>query len=133
MNRLAALAALAFSITLALFIGYRLNDQSLAVITGAVIGVVASMPMTAVVLWLTLRNREPRHRGYAPPPAYAPREEPRMIVIQPQPYTSQYAPMAASPYLNAPMPLAAPYQRPQRDFKIVGQGETDDEDRDALV
>ena len=58
MNRLVALAVLAFSIALAFLIGQRLSDQAMAVIVGSVIGVAASLPMTAIVLGLTLRQRE---------------------------------------------------------------------------
>lgn len=140
MNRLAALAVLAFSITMALLIGQRLSDQAMAVIVGAIIGVVASVPMTAVVLWLTLRPREMMRTSASYPRSEpAPREEaPRMVIIQPQPYVApqyaapQYPQTNQAAYLTPPGPMA-PYTRPTREFKIVGQEEFDDEDRNALV
>ncbi len=141
MNRLIAFGVLAFSITLAVLIGQRLSDQAMAVIVGSVIGVVASMPMTAVVLWLTLRSRETTR--YAQPLTRsepAPREEaPRIMVIQPQPYaapqyvqSTQYQQPVQGAYLNPPSPMAT-YSRPAREFKIVGQEDFHYEDRDALV
>jgi hypothetical protein len=57
-----------------------------------------------------------------------------MIVIQPQP---NYAPLAGQYQSQTALPqIAAPtmnYMRPMRDFKIVGQEEFEDEDRNALV
>ncbi len=135
MYKLVALAVLAFSITLALLIGQRLSDQALAVIVGAVIGVTASVPMTALVLWLSLRPREITRQStsYARS-EYAPREEaPRMIVIQPQPYVAAPYPQThQAAYLNPPGPMAT-YTRPTREFKIVGQEECENEDRDVVV
>ena len=138
MNRIVALSLLAFSITLALLIGQRLSDQAMAVIVGSVIGVAASMPMTAVVLWLTVRSRDGAR--YAAPFARsesAPRDEaPRIMLIQPQPYVAPHYPQYQQPaqgaYLNPPSPMAH-YPRPAREFKIVGQEDFQYEDRDALV
>ncbi len=138
MNRFVAVGMLAFGVTLALLIGQRLSDQAMAVIVGSVIGVAASLPMTAIVLWLTLRTREVTR--YSIPVSRsepAPREEaPRIMVIQPQPYAAPYYPQyqqsAQGAYLNPPSPMAA-YPRPAREFKIVGQEDFPYEDRDALV
>lgn len=136
MNRLVALAVLAFSIALAFLIGQRLSDQAMAVIVGSVIGVAASLPMTAIVLWLTLRQREivRQSSSYSRSDAPPRDETPRMIIVQPQPYAApQYAPQPPMGYLNPPAPGLASYPRPARDFKIVGQEEFDDEDRNAVV
>jgi hypothetical protein len=134
MNRLTALAVLGFSITLAVLIGQRMSDQAMAVIVGSVIGVAASMPMSALVLWLTFRSRDgTTHAASYARSDHAPREEPRMIVIQPQPYGApQYAPTPPAAYLNPPPAMSA-YGRPLREFKIVGQEDIDDESRHALV
>ena len=136
MNKAVLLGAVAFAITMAILIGQRLSDQAMAVIVGSVVGVAASVPMAGVILWLTLRQRE----GVHPTPTYlrpeyTHRDEtPRMIVIQPQPTyaqpAGQYQPQAALPQIAAP---TMNYMRPMRDFKIVGQEEFEDEDRNALV
>ncbi len=133
MNKFFALGAVAFGVTLAVLIGERLSDQAMAVIVGSVIGVAASVPMTALVLWLSLRQGIVRHNANAMRSEYAPREEPRTIVIQPQAYPpAHWVPPVQPNYL--PMsPAIAPYTRPMREFKIVGQEDFDDEDRNALV
>jgi len=131
------LGSAAFGVTLALLVAQRLSDQAMAVIVGSVIGVVASVPMTALVLWLMLRTRMPAE----PPPArheyarheYAPREEqPRIMVIQPQPYPAAAAPLPAPgpAYMSAPMP-GMNMPRMARDFKIVGEPDME-EDEPAL-
>jgi hypothetical protein len=51
------LCLLAFVITLALIIGWRLSDQAMAVIIGVVAGVAASVPASLVVVWLALQSR----------------------------------------------------------------------------
>jgi hypothetical protein len=136
MNKAVLLGAVAFAITMAVLIGQRLSDQAMAVIVGSVVGVAASVPMAGVILWLTLRQREGTHTAPTyPRPEYTHRDEtPRMIVIQPQP---NYAPPAGQYQSQTALPqIAAPtmnYMRPMRDFKIVGQEEFEDEDRNALV
>src|SRR5260221_3903239 len=51
------LCLLAFVVTLALMIGWRLSDQAMAVIVGVVAGVAASVPASLLVVWLALQNR----------------------------------------------------------------------------
>jgi hypothetical protein len=124
-----------FCVTLAVLIGQRLSDQAMAVIVGSVIGVVASMPMAALILFILVRQREASsfsgssaRRDYA-----ASDEPPRMIVIQPQPYApapSQYPMMNEASQLNT---TAWRQMRSARDFTIVGEEEFEDEDRNALV
>ena len=88
MTKPLAIGFLCFSVTLAVLIGQRLSSQAMAVIVGSVIGVVSSVPMVALILWMLLRQRDAgsylvasAHRDYT-----ANAEAPRMIVIQPQPY-----------------------------------------------
>lgn len=128
------LGSAAFGVTLALLVAQRLSEQAMAVIVGSVIGVVASVPMTALVLWLMLRTRMPAE----PLPArheyarhdYAPREEqPRIMVIQPQPYPAAGVPLPApsSAYMGA---AASGMSMPRmaRDFKIVGESDLEDDE-----
>ena len=58
MTKPLAIGFYCFSITLAVLIGQRLSDQAMAVIVGSVIGVAASMPMAALILWMLVRQRE---------------------------------------------------------------------------
>ncbi|MBI5877083.1 MAG: hypothetical protein HZB53_05475 [Chloroflexi bacterium] len=127
MKRGVLIGSAAFGVTLALLVSQRLSEQAMAVIVGSVIGVVASVPMTAVVLWLMLRTRMPVE---APPARheYAPREEqPRIMVIQPQSYLAAPTPLPSP--ASAYMPSAAMgMPRSTRDFKIVGEADLDDEE-----
>lgn len=114
----------AFGIALAVLFAQKLSDQAVAVIVGSVIGVVASVPMTAIVLWLMLRGRmqsQPvvRHE-------YPPRDEPpRIVVVQPQPYPAP-APLPApmNPY---GVPVPSSFARSAREFKIVGESDPEDD------
>jgi hypothetical protein len=134
MNKLPALAVLAFSITLAVLIGQRLSDQAMAVIVGSVIGVAASVPMTALVLWLTLRQRDLIRQTMTTRAEPTPREEAsRIVVIQPQPYAPPPYPQTQQHTYLTPPPLMPSYSSPSREFKIVGVEDLDHEDRNALV
>lgn len=153
MTRPLAFGFLCFCVTLAVLIGQRLSDQAMAVIVGSVIGVVASMPMAALILFMLARQREAgSYSGAAAQRDYASNDvAPRMIVIQPQPYAPSQVPMineasqlnmagwdaASRPAYGraAGGDLAANWRqmRPARDFTIVGEEEFEDEDRNALV
>jgi hypothetical protein len=163
MTKPLAFGFLCFCVTLAVLIGQRLSDQAMAVIVGSVIGVVASMPMAALMLWMLIRQRElGTFSGASARRDYAANEEaPRMIVIQPQPYTpapSQFPMINESSQLyttgwddptrvvgggdsrrahgsaGGGEPAASWRQmRPARDFTIVGEEEFEDENRNALV
>lgn len=118
--------AVAFGVALAVLFAQKLSDQAVAVIVGSVIGVVASVPMTAIVLWLMLRGR------FQQPPAvvrheYPSREEqPRIMVIQPQPYPAAAPlPSPMNPYVT---PAPAAFPRSAREFKIVGESDPEDDD-----
>jgi hypothetical protein len=118
--------AVGFGVALAVLFAQKLSDQAVGVVVGAVIGVVASVPMTAIVLWLMLRSR------FQQPPAvvrheYPPREEqPRIMVIQPQPYPAAPSlPAPVNPYVSA---APAAFPRAAREFKIVGESDPDDDD-----
>ena len=150
MTKPLAIGFLCFSVTLAVLIGQRLSDQAMAVIVGSVIGVVASMPMAALILWMLVRQRElgsfsgaSARRDYA-----ATEEAPRMIVIQPQPYApapSQFPMMNESSQLyttgwdagsrrdRGEAAAGLRQMRTARDFTIVGEEEFEDENRNALV
>jgi hypothetical protein len=135
MTKPVAAGFLCFCVTMAVLIGQRLSGQAMAVIVGSVIGVVSSVPMTALILWILVRQRDGAPNLAAParrdnPPVDEP---PRMIVIQPQAYGG---PGARYPQVGEPSRLdMSGWQvaRPARDFTIVGEEDFEDEDRNALV
>jgi hypothetical protein len=91
----------------------RLDSQSLAFISGAACGVAGSVPAAALFFWIHQQQnrsapRTPDVREWAP----------QVIVI----------PSAQQPYIaGAQSPFAAPpFERPQREFTIVGEEDVED-------
>ena len=123
------LCLLAFVVTLAAVIGWRLSDQAMTVIIGVVAGVAASIPTSLVVVSLALRSHvlfEPlpasAPSGYASEPAPVP---PQIIVVHP-------APAPAAPPAQRSLTVLPAYADPQatalngqpqgpRQFTILGE------------
>ena len=114
MNRVTAVIGLgvtAFAVTLAVYVGTRLSNEAMAVLTGAACGVSAMLPAAIIAGLALLRRRE--------------RED--MLARTPPPPQSMYPPVivVAPPTLNAPQPgVATPYTSPTptapRQFTIIG-------------
>lgn len=133
MNKTMAFGVMAFAVTLALLIADRLSNQALALIIGTFFGLTMSMPLCGLIIWLVLRqNRLQPHDGFTRMAAPPRQEPPQIIVVQPQAQPNAYAAALLQNYA-ALLPNALPPMRPAREFKIVGQEETEDEDRDAVV
>jgi hypothetical protein len=133
MNKTIAVGAIAFAVTLAVLIADRLSNQALALIIGTFLGLTMSIPLCGLVIWLVLRqNRFHPNDGFTRGDAPPRQEQPQIIVVQPQPQPNAY-PVALMQGYAPLMPNAMPTMRPAREFKIVGQEEVEDEDRNALV
>ena len=111
MKKILGLATIAFFVALAVIVGYRLSADSMAVVVGVVCGVVASIPMSGLILLITQRKRQaqmpttPRWEPY--------RDGPPVVVIQ-----------GSQPIRQQPV-LPAFQQQPTfssmpRDFRIIG-------------
>ncbi|HIQ01503.1 MAG TPA: hypothetical protein EYH30_05170 [Anaerolineales bacterium] len=97
-----------FAVTLAVVIGQRLSDQAMAVLSGAVCGVGASIPTSLLIIWVTRRREEQRPTRPAAGPY------PPVVVVQP-PAQPAMPSAQQSGYM-------APYLPPvQREFTIVGE------------
>ncbi|MCS7283320.1 MAG: hypothetical protein NZ769_08250, partial [Anaerolineae bacterium] len=99
----------AFGLTLAVMVGQRLSEEAMAVLAGAVCGVVASLPPSLLIVWVTKRRQEQRMVAGPYPP---------VVVVQP--------PLpAASSQGSPPMGMAYPpvaYGPPApREFVVVGE------------
>ena len=96
------LCLLAFVVTLALMIGWRLSDQALAVIVGVVAGVAASIPTSLFVAWITVQGR----LAYGARASYAAAApvQPQVIIVHP-------------PHAAAPGNAASP--QPQRSLTVL--------------
>jgi len=62
MKRGLLLATLAFGGVLALIVGFRLETAGLSVLVGVICGVLASLPVSLVLLWALARERDARQR-----------------------------------------------------------------------
>ncbi|MBI3740263.1 MAG: hypothetical protein HY257_00710 [Chloroflexi bacterium] len=105
-----------FAIALAVVVGNRLSNDSMAVLVGAACGISASIPAClALVIALKQnwgrtqieRNDEPRARYPYQPPIV-------MIAPPQQPYAQNPAPYFIPPHLNDEI-------QPARQFKIIGE------------
>jgi hypothetical protein len=107
---------IAFAITLAVVVGTRISPDAMAVIIGIICGVLASIPTTAILLWV-LRQREKQMEtqfGNVRPGHYPP-----VVVVNGQ---------GTNGYGNAhpPPALTAGATPPgSREFKVIGQENTE--------
>jgi len=60
MRRGFLIAAVAFGVTLAVVVGLRLEERSLAVVVGVVCGIGAGLPVSGTLLYLWWRERQER-------------------------------------------------------------------------
>lgn len=112
------LGSLAFAITLAILVGNRLSSEAMAVATGALCGISASIPATLALFIAMNRHwgrapseHETSPRQYAPPP-------PVIVVAPPQMPTNPYGNYPSSFYLPPTINEGA---NRGREFKIVGE------------
>ena len=116
MKRFLFIAGVAFTIALALVVGYRLSPDAMAIIVGIVCGVLASVPTTAILLWV-LRQRDrqleaqlvPMRAGHYPP----------VVVVNG--HGTNGNGLAAPP----PALMAKTTPPGTRDFKVIGQENTE--------
>jgi hypothetical protein len=132
-NKLIGLGVVAFAVTLAVLIADRLSNQALALIIGVFFGLLMSMPLCGLIIWLVLRqNRLYPNDGFTRVAAPPRQEQPQIIVVQPQQPSAAYPAGVLHGYAQL-TPNTTPVMRPAREFKIVGQEEVEDESRDAMV
>jgi hypothetical protein len=113
-NRLkivAGLMGITFAVTLALIVGYRLSDEALAVLAGAVCGVGAAIPTSLLVIMVNRRRDERMQPSTQPVMQHG--VYPPVVVIAPP--GGQQAPRD---WGMSPPPLTAPTQR---QFTVVGE------------
>jgi len=109
LRAVAVVAAAAFAVTMAVLVGQRLSDQAVAVLTGAVCGVSASIPTSLLVVWVTRKREQPPVHQPTNPGLYPP-----VIVVQPPQNAGSPNPYHPAGYLP---PYAAPSPR---EFTVVG-------------
>ena len=103
------LVLMAFAVTLAVVVGNRLSNESLAVLAGAVCGVGAAIPTSLLIVAVARRRDEPRAQATMPQGPYPP-----VVVVTPP--GGQQRPGTWDAF---PPSLSAPTQR---HFTVVGDG-----------
>ncbi|NLS77056.1 MAG: hypothetical protein GXY76_07340 [Chloroflexi bacterium] len=139
MKVILGLAVVCFCVALAVFVGYRMSAEAMAVVIGVVCGVVASIPMSALILLLTKQRRtstdlgpEPhwaQQQWAQPPQGWMPqRGMPPVVVIQ----GGQAMQRPEMMPLQAPMTATMP-----REFRVIGESwdieKEDSRDQRAFV
>ena len=106
-----------FAVTLAVVIGTRLSPDAMAVVVGIVCGVLASIPMTAILVW-TLRVRDKQLEAQLTPQRLM-GQYPPVVVVNGQGTNGNGA--------YSPLGLAAGGHgtNGSRSFKVVGQDNTE--------
>ncbi len=105
-----------FAIALAVVVGTRISPDAMAVIIGIICGVLASIPTSAILIWV-LRQRDRQleaQYGQARPGHYPP-----VVVVNGQ-GTNGYGTSHTPPALTASATPSGP-----RDFKVIGQENTE--------
>jgi hypothetical protein len=103
MKKVAAVAFIAFAVTLAVIVGKRMSTDAMAVVIGVGCGVLASIPTSLLILAVTNRHGErevPRQPNYPP-----------VVVVNP--------PHNQPRYLQPPFPTPM-IQSPERQFRVIG-------------
>jgi hypothetical protein len=78
MKRAILIMGVVFMITLAIVFGLRVSADALAVVIGVILGIVASVPATALVVYMLMRPRPNNYQqSYSP---QAPQQPPVVII-----------------------------------------------------
>lgn len=117
MKKFLFVVGVAFAITLAVVMGTRMSPDALAVVIGIICGVLASIPTSAMLVWV-MRQRD---------------KQVEMQMGQMRPY-GQYPPVVVvngqnpngygTPYPATALPAGSPPSG-ARSFKVIGQENTE--------
>ena len=78
-NKIAAVCIVLFCTVLAGFIGARVDQTTIALLGGTVIGLIVAIPTTALIVWtMTRRRAEWPEQRYTPPPPPMPPAPPQI-------------------------------------------------------
>jgi len=118
MKRFMFIAGLVFIVTLAVVMGTRMSPDALAVVIGIICGVLASIPTSAMLVWV-MRSRD---------------KQVEMQMGQMRPFGGQYPPVVVvngqgtngygNAYPTSALTAGSPPMGP-RSFKVIGQENTE--------
>ena len=114
MKRSLLIIGIAFAVTLAIVFGTRVSADALAVIVGVILGILAGIPTTLLVIFIMTRQRPGLNSGASPYMS----SQPPVVVIN-----AADRPAMAAPATPA---LALPYStEPTRKWTVIGDMETE--------
>jgi hypothetical protein len=111
---IAGLSCVGFSVGLAAFIGSRLSEQAIALMAGALFGMIVALPIGGLVGWAVKGSRSIER---------TPSAQPMVIMTQPQlPAPSPYMTTSVNPAWQGAYPVAAnaPQLQPRK-YTIGGE------------
>ena len=106
MKNLAAVALIAFVVTLAVIIGQRMSTDAMAVVVGVACGVLASVPTSLLILAVSGRQGGRREREVRPQ-----RDYPPVVIVNPGNSQPRYLQQPFQP---------PPVQKQDRQFRVIG-------------
>lgn len=117
MNRFLSAAGLAFAVTLAVVIGTRMSPDAMAVVVGIVCGVLASIPTTAILVWVLRQRDKQIEAQFGQRGGFG--QYPPVVVVNGQGHNGANGsyPPSALPAGTAPLGV--------RNFKVIGQENTE--------
>ncbi len=117
MKRFLFIAGIVFVITLAVIMGTRISPDALAVIIGIICGVIASIPTSAMLVWV-MRQRDKQEAQLGQLRPYG-GQYPPVVVVNGQGPNGYTTPYAANALTAGPPPVSG------RSFKVIGQENTE--------
>lgn len=122
-----ALGVILCGVVFGFVVGSRIDQSTITLLSGTLVGVLVATPCVAAITWLTVRRRDDDWRArerYMRQSAPLPPEPPQYWVVQGQPVTAD----ARTARLSAPMGWSGPYgdaagfmPRPRRKFYVIGE------------
>lgn len=118
MKRFLYISGIVFVITLAVVMGTRMSPDALAVVIGIICGVLASIPTSAMLVWV-MRQRDKQMEMQMGAMRPFGGQYPPVVVVNGQ-GTNGYGSTYAAPALSAGPPPGG-----GRSFKVIGQENTE--------
>ena len=117
MKKLAALALIAFVVTLGVVIGQRMSTDAMAVVVGVVCGVAAGVPTSLLIVFVTGRRWKEGQQAEGVQRA----QYPPVVIVNPGQGAGnlgQYGQYNGGAYFSPPAPPSTP-----RQFRMAGEDE----------
>ncbi len=111
MKRSLFIMGVVFAITLAVVFGSRVSADALAVIVGVILGILAGIPTTLLVIFILTRQRQTLERGLPQTPA-----QPPVVIVN----ATDRAALPPAPALPAPYSADS-----TRRWTVIGDSDTD--------